>query len=159
MRFRRRRDADAWARLEEVRARVAVSHGIRLLYVVSVYQRARRGAKAIVETDDGRRWDAWFWHHRPQPGSAVAAAVSLGWGPHNERDVLYVGWEDRAGVFDVLDRRTIALPSPLPAPAAGRCRSAPDARRMTPGRRWVRDAYGTCRQRRAGKERSRWLVR
>jgi hypothetical protein len=105
--FRARRDARAWERLAAMRGRVAQMPAVQLLYVTGVYQRARRGSKALVRTEDGSTWDAWFWHYHAQPGSAVAVAVQPGWGPHNAGDVLYVGSERAAGVYEVLDAKSL----------------------------------------------------
>lgn len=91
---RRRRERDRelsqqWDALQELWERTP---GAELVEVIEVYQRARRGTKAIVRClDTGREQDAWFQAKLPAPGDLMVVRASVGWGPHNRNpDVLYV---------------------------------------------------------------------
>lgn len=63
-----------------------------LIAIASVYQPARRGAKAvIVWLETGREQDAWFANSWPAAGSIALVRGSTGWGPHNNNpEVFYV---------------------------------------------------------------------
>ncbi|MGW4647201.1 hypothetical protein [Kitasatospora sp. NPDC004289] len=94
-RGRRRREREALASQWEWLLRQQETHrstGVRMLQVVSVYQRARRGSKAHVRwCESGKIQDAWFkgWH--VPPGAFVLVTGGVGWGPHNRIEgVLYV---------------------------------------------------------------------
>lgn len=109
-----RRDADAaaaWVRFHQT----ATEHGLRILYVNSVQQRARHGSKAWVclyGDGTGVRRDAWFWWRDVQQGSVVAVRLSQGWGPHTKREgVLYIGTREspaQAGVHATFGARELA---------------------------------------------------
>ena len=93
---RARRDAEAAARVDQLRAS-ASTFGGRVVLILQVYQQVKRGTKAYVQLD-GVGWtrDAFFWWVRLEPGSMVVATSSTGWGPHTRReDVLWVGGEHR----------------------------------------------------------------
>lgn len=92
-----RRDQQAkqvarWQRWESMQALKASTPGAELAEVAVVYQRARRGAKAvIVWLANGHRQDAWFEDEWPHAGSVLLLRGSTGWGPHNRNpDVFYV---------------------------------------------------------------------
>ena len=71
--------AHAWAEF----ARSATDHGLSMLYIENVYDRAHRGSKAVVSLyGDGpsASQDAWFCQH-VQPGSVVAVRRAV----HRER--------------------------------------------------------------------------
>lgn len=71
--------------------------GQGLARVVRVYQRARRGSKAIIEWADKSRQDAWFYTWYPSQGSYVVIVGRVGYGPHNgDPNVVYV---DQNGVI------------------------------------------------------------
>ncbi len=63
-----------------------------LLQITQVYQRGRRGSKAVVTwCDTGRRQDAWFWNWHVPLGAYLLVNASSGYGPHSHNpDVLYV---------------------------------------------------------------------
>lgn len=61
-----------------------------------------------IHGDRGSMRDARFWRTQVAPGSVVAVNVSEGWGPHTRRsDVLFIGAQDRAGVYATLDAATV----------------------------------------------------
>ncbi|WP_051836750.1 hypothetical protein [Streptomyces sp. NRRL WC-3742] len=68
--------------------------GTRMLRVANVYQRGKRGSKAVVHwCDSGDTHDAWFegWHVPPGAFVLVTGGVGVGWGPHNRiENVLYI---------------------------------------------------------------------
>jgi hypothetical protein len=68
------------------------SPGSGLVQVVSTYQRARRGTKAVVMwLESGYRQDSWFALNWPKPGATLLVQGSTGWGPHNRNpEVFYV---------------------------------------------------------------------
>ena len=105
----RRRDARASAEWDQFVAS-ADRQGWQLLEVLHVYQVARRGTKAVVQPYRGS-WqrDAWFWWARVAPGSVVAVASSIGYGPHTHRDnVIYVGTrEGGSGIRAALAGKTL----------------------------------------------------
>ena len=74
----------------------ARSQGAFLVQVVSVYQRARRGSKAmVVWCDTGIRQDTWFWYWTAPVGAYVLVRGASGFGPHNQNpNVLYVQQQD-----------------------------------------------------------------
>jgi hypothetical protein len=71
----------------------ATLHRLLLIRVQRVYQRARRGTKAVVELPDGRLQDAWFWGSSPRTGQVLMVRSEVYWGSHNQNHVLYVGTE------------------------------------------------------------------
>lgn len=78
-------------------------HGVIGVKVRRVYQRARRGSKAIIVLPDGDKVDAWFWWYTPQAGSVVYVKPSVGYGEHEGLDnVHYVGTPYRHGVIGTL---------------------------------------------------------
>jgi len=93
---RARRDAEAAARVDQLRASATSFGGhAHIVLILQVYQQVKRGTKAYVQLD-GAGWtrDAFFWWVRLEPGSMVVATSSTGWGPHTRRsDVLWVGSE------------------------------------------------------------------
>lgn len=105
--FEGRRRADeaawqAWVEITALRPTRMPGEWERALvagYVVRVYQRARRGTKALVNFGDvvGVQ-DTWWPQGRPEVGSWVAVHVHL-WlppGTHSEEPVLWVdGWESQ----------------------------------------------------------------
>ncbi|MGQ4436652.1 MULTISPECIES: hypothetical protein [unclassified Streptomyces] len=64
----------------------------QLLQVARVYQRGRRGSKAVVTwCDTGRQQDAWFWNWHVPAGAYLLVNASSGYGPHSHNpNVLYV---------------------------------------------------------------------
>ena len=63
----------------------------RIAQVVTVYQNARRGTKAILVWDGtGRRQDAWFEYMRVEPGQWLLLEGSDGYGWHHRTDCHYV---------------------------------------------------------------------
>ncbi|MEU6850325.1 hypothetical protein ABZ901_10395 [Actinacidiphila alni] len=70
----------------------ARSEGAHLVQVLSVYQRAQRGSKAVVRwCDTGATQDAWFWGRHVPPGAYLLLRGHTAFGPHNHNpDVLYV---------------------------------------------------------------------
>ncbi|WP_420367044.1 hypothetical protein [Curtobacterium sp. L1-20] len=92
-----------------------------LIRVVTIYQRARRGTKCIVEHPFGVTQEAWFWWYTPRQGDVYLVRCSRGWGPHSGNlDLLYVGSDTTgAGVIYRLPRpawkaarRRLQLPRP-----------------------------------------------
>jgi hypothetical protein len=64
----------------------------RLVRVVGVYQRGRRGTKCHIEHPFGYRQEAWFWRTTPRRGDVYLVRCANGWGPHRSLlDMLYVG--------------------------------------------------------------------
>ncbi|MCT7355156.1 mS29 family ribosomal protein [Streptomyces sp. 15-116A] len=63
-----------------------------LLQITRVYQRGRRGSKAVVTwCDTGRQQDAWFWNWHVPAGAYLLVNASSGYGPHSHNpNVLYV---------------------------------------------------------------------
>lgn len=68
----------------------------------SVYQRARRGSKAVIVWQaTGVRHDTWFWGWHPPPGAFLLLEGSRGYGPHNRNpNVLYVQPDQVHAVVD-----------------------------------------------------------
>lgn len=101
----RRRDARGYAILSEMRDYVASLQRGEIVWVESVYQKGRRGTKAIVylERTEERR-DVWFWWSHVEPGEIAAVEASVGYGPHTLRDdVLYIGGEHTgSGIHHVM---------------------------------------------------------
>ncbi|MFF6801966.1 hypothetical protein [Streptomyces sp. NPDC012616] len=62
------------------------------LQITRVYQRGRRGSKAVVTwCDSGRQQDAWFWNWHVPVGAYLLVSASSGYGPHSHNpNVLYV---------------------------------------------------------------------
>lgn len=89
---RRHRDAQAAAAWQALLAASQTMPWAHMCHVRQVYQRARRGAKAvIVWSATGQPQDTWFWHFWPQAGSTLLVSGAAGYGPHNHNpDVLYV---------------------------------------------------------------------
>lgn len=89
---RRAREAKAAAAWQALMVAVQAWPGAHMCHVLSVYQRAGSGAKAvIVWAETGRRQDAWFWRFWPAPGSTLLVYGAAGFGPHNQNpDVWYV---------------------------------------------------------------------
>ncbi len=92
IRSRRKRNAQLtaqWNNLQQRRAQPGSGH---LIQVVQVYQRARRGSKAVITwCDTGLRQDAWFWEWHVPVGAFVLVSGQSGYGPHNHNpSVLYV---------------------------------------------------------------------
>lgn len=81
---------------------VAVAAAIVLLLVLLMWRRRVRQRRALA---GGRRQDAWFHHLRPSPGSLMVVRGSIGWGPHNQNEVLYV---HSADVVAMVDGRTVS---------------------------------------------------
>jgi len=92
--IRERRDAQAAEHVDAVHAECIDNPSLVLVRVVKVYQKARRGTKAIVvHEDDGRPQDTWFERMRPRVGSYYLVQRCSAWGPHNSNpDTLYVHW-------------------------------------------------------------------
>jgi hypothetical protein len=91
LRSRRKRDAHLaaqWSSLQQQRA-AGTGH---LLQVTQVYQRARRGSKAVITwCDTGLRQDAWFWDWHVPLGAYLLVNATSGYGPHShDPNVLYV---------------------------------------------------------------------
>lgn len=87
----RQRLAASWEAL--IRERDAArDHGVYLVQALNVYQRARRGSKAVIRwCDSGATQDAWFWDRHIPPGSYLLVRGAVGFGPHNSNpNVLYV---------------------------------------------------------------------
>ena len=62
----------------------------RLAQVVTVYQNARRGTKAILRWDStGQRQDAWFEAMRVEPGQWLLLEGRDGYGWHHRTDCHY----------------------------------------------------------------------
>lgn len=94
--------------LQELRTGArTIPHGY-VVHVTSVYQRARRGTKAMVDVEGVGSKDAWFWWSTVVPGQVLLVSAGRNWGPHSHRrDVFYVGSESGAtGVHRVLSART-----------------------------------------------------
>ncbi|MGX2995687.1 hypothetical protein JNUCC64_15570 [Streptomyces sp. JNUCC 64] len=91
LRSRRKRDARLIAQWNNFQRRRAVGDG-HLLQVTRVYQRARRGSKAVITwCDTGLRQDAWFWEWHVPPGAYLLVSATSGYGPHSRNPhVLYV---------------------------------------------------------------------
>ncbi|MEU3549936.1 hypothetical protein [Streptomyces longwoodensis] len=62
-----------------------------LLQITRVYQRGRRGWKAVVTwCDTGRQQDVWFWNWHVPAGAHLLVNASSGYGPHSHNpNVLY----------------------------------------------------------------------
>ncbi|WP_369354800.1 hypothetical protein [Streptomyces sp. cg2] len=88
---RRRRNAVLAAQWHSLQQRRSTGDG-HLLQVTQVYQRARRGSKAVVTwCDTGLRQDAWFWNWHVPPGAYLLVNAGSGYGPHSHNpNVLYV---------------------------------------------------------------------
>jgi hypothetical protein len=88
---RRKRDAEL-ARLWEWATSSPYGQGWHLVFVQRVYQRARRGSKAvIVWCSTGQEQDTWFagWH--APVGVYVLLTGGIGYGPHTRNPkVLFV---------------------------------------------------------------------
>lgn len=91
VRSRRRRSAALMAQWQVFQQHRSAGHG-QILQVMQVYQRGRRGSKAVVIwCDTGRRQDAWFWDWHVPPGAYLIVDATSGYGPHNHNpNVLYV---------------------------------------------------------------------
>ncbi|MFH9351154.1 hypothetical protein [Kitasatospora sp. NPDC017646] len=86
-----RRDAQLAAQWDTLQRQRATGTG-HLLHVTQVYQRARRGSKAVITwCDTGLQQDAWFWNWHVPPGAYLLVSASSGYGPHSHNPhVLYV---------------------------------------------------------------------
>ena len=106
----RRRAADERAAelLEELRAAARSTPHEYVVYVTSVYQRARRGTKAMVEVEGVGTRDAWFWRSTVTPGQMLLVSAHRNWGAHSHRrDVFYVGTDSGpTGVHRVMSAKT-----------------------------------------------------
>lgn len=90
--LRQQREVRAAAAWQRLLAAHQAKPWADVCYVERVYQRARRGAKAvIVWSATGLRQDAWFWQFWPAAGSTLLVMGAGGYGPHNHNpNVLYV---------------------------------------------------------------------
>ncbi|MER7106892.1 hypothetical protein [Streptomyces sp. NPDC000229] len=88
---RRRRNAALAAQWHSLQQQRTAGNG-HLLQVTQVYQRARRGSKAVITwCDTGLRQDAWFWNWHVPPGAYLLVNATSGYGPHSRNPhVLYV---------------------------------------------------------------------
>ncbi|WP_143086379.1 hypothetical protein [Amycolatopsis saalfeldensis] len=88
---RRRRDKRLAEHWRELQARRALAGDEAAVAVVErVYQRARRGAKAVIRWQEtGDHQDTWFKGRHPAPGSVLLLRGSTGWGPHNRNPNTY----------------------------------------------------------------------
>lgn len=89
----------------------ASDHWLSIVTVIAVYQLAESGTKATISiAGEDSLSDAWFWWDRVEPGSALAVALSTGYGTHTHRSgVVYVGsQEGGSGVYARLDAKTLA---------------------------------------------------
>lgn len=88
----RRKDSRLAAQWQQLQIHQAHSQDAAIAVVQSVYQRARRGTKAVIRWQEtGYQQDTWFkgWH--PEAGSWLLLRGSTGWGPHNRNPhVFYV---------------------------------------------------------------------
>ncbi|MFF7728815.1 hypothetical protein [Streptomyces sp. NPDC008001] len=91
MRSRRKRNAALAAQWHSLQQQRTAGHG-HLLQVTRVYQRGRRGSKAVISwCDTGARQDAWFWNWHVPPGAYLLVSATSGYGPHTHNpNVLYV---------------------------------------------------------------------
>lgn len=88
---RARRDADAARAVDDARMRARLNRQ-KIVTVRRVYQPSRRGTKVWVEDfETGQVGDAWFWHASVRAGETLLVSCSGGWGPHHQRNILYVG--------------------------------------------------------------------
>ncbi|WP_127153409.1 hypothetical protein [Streptomyces lydicus] len=89
---RRKRTAQLAAQWHHLQQQRAHTRGAHLVQVVQVYQRARRGSKAVISwCDTGLRQDAWFWNWHVPPGAYLLVSGQSGYGPHNRNpSVLHV---------------------------------------------------------------------
>lgn len=86
--------ASAWSRCQVGPARFG--------RVTTVYQRASTGSKAIVDWHSAggtSREDTWFEQWWARPGAWVVTDGGMGWGPHHQRMVRYVGPGQRLDVL------------------------------------------------------------
>lgn len=90
--LKRKRDRDAAKQWDAMTAVAARTPGSAIAHVQTVYQRARRGTKAvIVWQETGYAQDSWFKGAFPAAGSTVLLHGSTGWGPHNHNPrVFYI---------------------------------------------------------------------
>ncbi|MFI5492384.1 hypothetical protein [Actinoplanes sp. NPDC051859] len=95
---RRRRQALAAMAWQNLMAATAAHPGAYLCFVERVYQRARRGTKAvIVWAGTDLRQDTWFWHFNPAAGATLLVYGSAGYGPHNHNPAVF--YVDVGGVL------------------------------------------------------------
>ncbi|MFB9905085.1 hypothetical protein [Allokutzneria oryzae] len=86
-----RRDALMNSRWQAMCARQMAEPGLHVVRMASVYQRARRGSKAVIVWGTGYQQDTWFAGNWPVPGSILMIRGTVGWGPHNNNpNVFYV---------------------------------------------------------------------
>ncbi|MET8758263.1 hypothetical protein [Lentzea sp. NPDC004782] len=114
-RYQKRRQEsrdELWFRhRQHMTALCASSPGAELASVVQVYQRARRGTKAvIVWQKTGVSQDSWFQNMSPTPGDLLLLRGSSGWGPHNHNP----------NVFYVMPGQVLSAMSPSAQEAAAR---------------------------------------
>ena len=87
-RWHDKRLAEHWRKLQARRA--LAGDGAAVAIVNRVYQRARRGTKAVIRwSETGQRQDTWFEGRRPAQGSVLLLRGSTGWGPHNRNPNTY----------------------------------------------------------------------
>lgn len=81
--------ADQW----EWALTAALTPGAHIVRVLTVYQNASTGTKAIIEhRPSGARQDAWFAGRRVIPGQVLLVKGWSSYGPHNHNPhVFYVG--------------------------------------------------------------------
>jgi len=98
-----RRDELSYRRWQQMNIMRERSPGAELVVVDQVYQRARRGCKAVIVWQrSGIAQDSWFEGMHLLPGDLLLVRGSSGWGPHNNNpNVFYVG---RGQVLSVLPR-------------------------------------------------------
>jgi hypothetical protein len=62
-----------------------------------------------VQFHDGSEQDTWFWNLWPDAGSYIfVVALPIGYGPHHNRDTLYLKPEQIIGVVDPATYRRVA---------------------------------------------------
>ncbi|MFF3693223.1 hypothetical protein [Streptomyces sp. NPDC002221] len=91
VRSRRKRTAALAAQWQAFQQHRSSGQG-QPLQVTRVYQRGRRGSKAVVTwCDTGWQQDAWFWNWHVPVGAYLLVNASSGYGPHSRNpNVLYV---------------------------------------------------------------------
>jgi len=89
---RQHREAQAAAAWQGLQAAAQAAPEAHLCHVEQVYQRARRGSKAVIIWHaTGQRQDTWFWYFLAEPGSTLLVSGATAYGPHNHNPyVLYV---------------------------------------------------------------------
>ena len=89
---RRRRDLEMSQQWDAMQAAQLATPQAALVEVITVYQPARRGTKAIVRwLASGYQQDTWFQDYWPEAGAIALVRGTTGWGPHNQNpSVFYV---------------------------------------------------------------------